>query len=50
MHMVRHNNNRMNMSLDSVVVQAVPQHDVPDWFSAHGVVWEPWERETVIAA
>jgi hypothetical protein len=18
---------------------------VPDWFSAHDVVWEPWERE-----
>jgi hypothetical protein len=25
-------------------------HQVPDWFSAQDVVWEPWEREAVSAA
>jgi hypothetical protein len=23
---------------------------VPDWFSAQDVIWDPWEREAVLAA
>ena len=37
MDMVRHNYNGMNMSLDAVVVEAMPQHDVPDRFGQRGV-------------
>jgi len=43
MHMVRHDHNRMNGSLGSLIVQTVSQYDVPDRFrltcspkSAHG--------------
>jgi hypothetical protein len=26
------------------------RRQVPDWFSAQDVVWEPWEREAALAA
>ena len=26
------------------------RREIPEWFSAQDVVWEPWERETAIAA
>jgi len=37
MDMVRHNYNGMNMSLDSVVVEAMPQHAVSDRFGPRRV-------------
>ena len=29
--------------------RARPQ-EIPDWFSAQDVVWEPWEREAMLTA
>lgn len=26
------------------------RREVPEWFSAQDVVWEPWEREAALAA
>jgi hypothetical protein len=26
------------------------QPHIPEWFSAQDVVWEPWEREALVAA
>lgn len=32
------------------LAERTQRRQVPDWFSAQDVVWEPWERELVVAA
>ena len=44
MDVVRHNYNGMKMSLNSVVVETMPQHDVPDRFGQRG--WQPAQDVT----
>jgi hypothetical protein len=32
MHMIRHDHNRMNRRLSAVIIQTVPEHDIPNSF------------------
>ena len=35
---------------ERMLAERTQRRHVPEWFSAQDVVWEPWEREAVLAA